>query len=348
VFMPVGTQGTVKGMTPRQLAEAGASMLLANTYHLYLRPGPEVIEEAGGLHRFAAWPGPLLTDSGGFQVFSLANLRKVTEHGVRFRSHIDGSEHFLGPEESVLIQNRLGADIIMAFDFFPAYPCQRGEAARSVELTTAWARRCRAAHGREDQALFGIVQGAVWEDLRKESARGLVELDFPGYAIGGLSVGEPKPAMYEMVATTTPHLPWDRPRYLMGVGSPEDVVEAVRHGVDMFDCVLPTRNARHGTILTFHGSLQVRKAGLARDPGPLEEGCDCYTCASFSRSYLRHLFKTGELLGMTLATIHNLRFMFRLMERVQLAIAGDGLENLAAQLREAYGLRRAGGKGFPG
>lgn len=339
VFMPVGTQGTVKGMTPRLLAEVGASVLLANTYHLYLRPGPEVVELHGGLHQFTTWPGPLLTDSGGFQVFSLAHLRRVTGQGVSFRSHIDGSEHFLGPEESVVIQNRLGADIIMAFDFFPPYPCERVEAARSVELTTDWARRSRAVHGREDQALFGIVQGAVWEELRSESARQLVELDFPGYAIGGLSVGEPKHAMYDMVAATTPHLPYERPRYLMGVGSPEDVVEAVRHGVDMFDCVLPTRNARHGTLLTFQGSLQVRRAGLARELGPLEEGCDCYTCTTFSRSYLRHLFKAGELLGMTLATIHNLRFFFRLMERIQLAIASDGLEQLAGELGQAYGAR---------
>lgn len=345
--MPVGTQGTVKSVTPRMLAEVGASVVLANTYHLYLRPGPDVVEAAGGLHQFMAWPGPMLTDSGGFQVFSLSKLRRVTGEGVLFRSHIDGSQHFLGPEESMAIQNRLGADIIMAFDFFPPYPCERADAIQSVERTAAWARRCRMAHQRPDQALFGIVQGSVWEDLRRESASGLVELDFPGYAIGGLSVGEPKSAMYDMVAATAPCLPYDRPRYLMGVGSPEDVVEAVRYGVDMFDCVLPTRNARHGTLLTFNGSLQVRRAEHARDQGPLEEGCDCYTCTTFGRSYLRHLFKANELLGLTLATVHNLRFFFRLMEKIQLAIAGGTLDALAGHFREVYPERSTSGRGIP-
>ena len=336
VFMPVGTAGTVKGVTPDMLRAVGASIVLANTYHLYLRPGDEVVAALGGVHRFSAYGGPMLTDSGGFQVFSLARLRKITEKGVDFRSHLDGSPHFIGPEESIGIQNRLGADIIMAFDYFPSYPCEYGDARESVELTTRWARRSLQAHTNSEQALFGIVQGAVWEDLRRQSAEELVPLDFPGYAIGGLSVGEPKRDLYRMVQATAQLLPEDKPRYLMGVGSPEDIVQAVSQGVDMFDCVLPTRNARHGTFFTAQGRLQIRNARYAEDPHPLEAGCDCYTCQGFSRAYLRHLFKANELLGYTLASIHNLRYFIRLMGEIRQAIAGGWFEELGRTVAGAY------------
>ena len=338
VFMPVGTAGTVKGVTPRMLHELGTSVVLANTYHLYLRPGDGIVAKLGGIHRFSGYPGPMLTDSGGFQVFSLARLRKVTEAGVEFRSHLDGSRHFIGPEESIGIQNRLGADIIMAFDFFPPYPCSYQEALESVELTSRWAQRSAGAHACAKQGLFGIVQGSVWEDLRHQSVAQLKELDLPGYAIGGLSVGEPKGELYRMVRATAPLLPADKPRYLMGVGSPEDIVEAVAQGVDMFDCVLPTRNARHGTFFTGNGRMQIRNARYAEDPRPLEPDCDCYTCQTFTRAYLRHLFKSNELLGYTLASIHNLRFFLRLMQRAREAISRGRFEAMRRAVAQAYPL----------
>lgn len=333
VFMPVGTQATVKTLSPEEVRDLGAQILLSNTYHLYLRPGHDLIAEAGGLHRFMNWPGAILTDSGGFQVFSLSELRTITEEGVRFRSHIDGSEHFLSPERAVAIQNALGADIIMAFDECTPYPCDWQYAKGSLERTTRWAVRCRAAHRHtERQALFGIVQGSTYADLRRQSALEITELDLPGYAVGGLSVGEPKELMAEMLEATVPFLPEDRPRYLMGVGSPEDLVEGVWRGIDMFDCVLPTRIARHGTVFHPDGKLTVRNAAFARDFEPIQEGCDCYTCRHYSRAYIRHLLKAEEMLGLRLCSIHNLRFLVRLMEEIRGALQSDQF----AQFRQAF------------
>ncbi|MFO7274246.1 MAG: tRNA guanosine(34) transglycosylase Tgt [Bacillota bacterium] len=322
VFMPVGTQATVKTLNPEEVWDLGARIILSNTYHLYLRPGHELVREAGGLHRFMNWKGAVLTDSGGFQVFSLADLRKITEEGVQFRSHIDGSTHFLTPEKAIEIENALGADIIMAFDECTPWPCDYEYAKRSIERTARWAARCKKAHARpESQALFGIVQGSTFADLRRQSAEQLVELDFPGYGIGGLSVGEPKELMHEMLEVQVPLLPEDRPRYLMGVGSPEDLVEGVWRGVDMFDCVLPTRIARHGTVFLPEGRMTVRNAEFARDFQPIQEGCDCYACRNFSRAYIRHLLKADEMLGLRLCSIHNLRFLVRLMEEIRAALA---------------------------
>ncbi|MGB9886848.1 MAG: tRNA guanosine(34) transglycosylase Tgt [Moorellales bacterium] len=320
-FMPVGTQATVKAMAPEELEALGAQILLGNTYHLYLRPGPEVIAQAGGLHRFMGWEHSLLTDSGGFQVFSLSSLRRVTDEGVAFRSHLDGSPHLITPEKAVEIQALLGADIIMAFDQCVPYPVEYEEAEAAVARTTAWAVRCQQAHRREDQALFGIVQGATFPDLRRRSAQEITALDFPGYGIGGLSVGEPKPLMYDILAETLTYLPPDRPRYLMGVGSPDCLVEAISLGVDLFDCVLPTRMARHGAVWTREGRLVVRNATYARDFRPLEEGCGCYTCRRFTRAYVRHLIKAGEILGIRLTTIHNLYFTLSLVAEARQAIA---------------------------
>jgi len=324
VFMPVGTQATVKTLNPEEVWDLGARIILSNTYHLYLRPGHELVREAGGLHRFMNWPGAILTDSGGFQVFSLSDLRKITEEGVHFRSHIDGSAHFLSPEKAMEIENALGADIIMAFDECTPWPCEHDYAKRSLERTTRWAARCKAAHTRpETQALFGIVQGSTYADLRRQSAAQIVDLDFPGYAIGGLSVGEPKELMNEMLDITVPLLPTDRPRYLMGVGSPEDLVEGVWRGIDMFDCVLPTRIARHGTVFLPDGKMTVRNAEFARDFEPIQEGCDCYACRHYSRAYIRHLLKAEEMLGLRLCSIHNLRFLVRLMEEIRAALEAD-------------------------
>lgn len=320
IFMPVGTQATVKTMTPEEVKEAGGRLILSNTYHLYLRPGHELIREAGGLHRFMNWDGPILTDSGGFQVFSLGPLRKVEDDGVRFRSHIDGSEHFFSPERAVEIQEALGSDIAMAFDECAPYPATREYALKALERTTRWARRCKEAHRREDQSLFGIIQGGVYRDLREKSAAELVELDFPGYGIGGLSVGEPKYLMYEMLDYTVPLIPGEKPRYLMGVGSPDCLLEGVSRGVDMFDCVLPTRIARNGTVFTHTGKLVVRNAEYARDFSPLDPECDCYACRNFTRAYIRHLIKTNEVLGIRLTTIHNLHFVLRLMENIRRTI----------------------------
>ena len=320
VFIPVGTQGTVKAMTPEELRTLGAQMILGNTYHLYLRPGYEIVREAGGLHRFMNWEGPILTDSGGYQVFSLAPLRRLTSEGVVFRSHLYWSEHPVTTEKVVVIQEALGSDIAMVLDECPPYPCTPEEARAAVERTTAWAKRSLAAQTKE-QVLFGILQGGVYQDLREKSARELVALDFPGYAIGGLSVGEPRELMYTVLDWTVPLLPPDKPRYLMGVGTPEDIIEAVARGVDMFDCVLPTRLGRHGGALTRQGRLNIRNAAHARDFGPLDEGCGCYACRNFTRAYLHHLVRAGEILGVRLLTTHNLYFVLKLAAGIRKSIA---------------------------
>ena len=339
-YMPVGTQATVKAMTPEAVEGVGAQILLANTYHLHLRPGEDLVEEAGGLHRFMHWNHPILTDSGGFQVFSLAGLRKVSEEGVRFRSHIDGSARFLSPETVMHIENSLGADIIMQFDECSPFPCDRRTAETAMRRTLRWAERCKRAHRREDQALFGIGQGAFERDLRIESARAMADMDFPGYGIGGLSVGEPKAQMYELLEAVTPELPAHKPRYLMGVGTPDCLIEGVLRGVDMFDCVLATRIARNGTVFTRNGRLVVKNAQYARDFRPLDETCDCYACRNYSRAYLRHLFKAGEILGAHLASVHNLRFLLRLMERVREAIADGTLAQLRSDFYAHYDMSR--------
>lgn len=320
VYMPVGTQATVKTVTPDELREAGATLILGNTYHLYLRPGPEVIASLGGLHRFMGWHGPILTDSGGFQVFSLASNRTISEEGVTFRSHIDGSLHTFTPELVVATQEQLGSDIIMPLDECTPYPCSWAYAREALERTHRWAERSLRAHRRTDQALFGILQGSVYADLRAEGARVLAEMGFPGFAIGGLSVGEPKETMYAMLEVCIPLLPRDRPRHLLGVGSPEDIVEGIARGIDLFDCVLATRIARHGTLLVRSGRLNIRNAQFERDPRPIEEGCGCYTCRHFSRAYLRHLFQSGELLGLRLATLHNLFFLLELTRQARESI----------------------------
>ncbi|WP_183108676.1 tRNA guanosine(34) transglycosylase Tgt [Thermohalobacter berrensis] len=338
IFMPVGTKATVKTMTPEELKEIGAQIILSNTYHLYLRPGHDLVEEAGGLHKFMNWDKPILTDSGGFQVFSLGDLRKITEEGVEFRSHLDGSKHFISPEKSIEIQNSLGADIIMAFDECPPYPSDRDYVKKSLERTTRWAKRCKDAHKNpETQALFGIVQGGMYKDLREQSAKEIIDLDFPGYAIGGLSVGEPKEIMYEVLDYTAPLLPEDKPRYLMGVGSPNYLFEGVIRGIDMFDCVLPTRIARNGTVLTSHGRLVVRNAEYARDFSPLDPECDCYACKNYTRAYIRHLFKANEILAARLATIHNLYFLLKLMENIRKAIKEDRLLEYREEFYKKYG-----------
>jgi queuine tRNA-ribosyltransferase len=321
VFMPVGTQATVKTLSPQDLRDLGAEIILSNTYHLFLRPGHELIREFGGLHPFMGWDRPVLTDSGGFQVFSLAELRKITEEGVTFQSHIDGgAKHFITPEYAVEIQEALGADIIMAFDECIPFPATRDYAQESLERTHRWAKRCAAAKKDTGQALFGIVQGGMYPELRKQSADALVDIGFDGYAVGGLSVGETKPVMYEMIDASVPHLPGDRPRYLMGVGTPEDLVEGVDRGIDMFDCVMPTRNARNGTFFTSFGKLVIKNARYERDKGPLDPECGCYTCGNFSRAYLRHLFNAGEVLALRLGTIHNLFFYLSLMRNVRKSI----------------------------
>ena len=324
-FAPVGTQATVKALDPRDLHELGAELILGNTYHLYLRPGADLVAEMGGLHGFMGWDGPILTDSGGFQVFSLANNRRVTDEGVEFRSHIDGSRHLFTPEMVVHTQEQLGADIIMVLDEC-AEPNDRAYNEQALARTHAWAERCLHAQTRTDQALFGIVQGGVFPDLRCQSAEVLTGLGFPGYAIGGLSVGETKEEMYAMLDITTPSLPKDKPRYLMGVGAPEDLLEGVARGVDLFDCVLPTRLARNGALFTRAGRINIRNARFARDAAPIEAGCQCYTCRNFSRAYLRHLFKAGELLASRLATIHNVHFLLELMRDIRESITAGSLQ----------------------
>ena len=323
VFMPVGTQASVKAMTPDQVRDTNAQIILANTYHLYLRPGHELVKKAGGLHRFMQWDKPILTDSGGFQVFSLGELRKLTEEGAFFQSHLDGSRHLLTPEKAMEIEEALGADIIMAFDECVPYPADYAYTKNSMQLTHHWAQRCKHAHTTQNQALFGIVQGGMYRELREISARTIRDMDFPGNAIGGLSVGEPKSMMYEMLEYVTPILPKNKPRYLMGVGTPDCLFEGVARGIDMFDCVLQTRIARNGTALTDHGRLVVRNAACAEDFMPIDEQCDCYTCRNFSRAYVRHLIKAGEILGGTLLSIHNIRYTVRLMEKMREAILQD-------------------------
>ncbi len=336
-FMPVGTQATVKAMTPAECRSMGVQMLLANAYHLYLRPKLEVIRAHGGIHRFMGWDGPVLTDSGGFQVMSLAKLRKVTPDGVLFQSHLDGSEHFMSPERAVAIQEALGADIIMALDECTPYPATYDYSLQSMRLTTDWAKRSRAAKEGTEQALFGIVQGGMYAELRAESARELTALGFDGYAIGGLSVGESKALLRSMVEATVVHLPPERPRYLMGVGTPLDLVEQAARGIDLFDCVIPTRNARTGTLFTSQGRLVIKHSRYANDREPLDPDCPCYTCTTFSRSYLRHLFQAGEILASRLNTLHNLTFYMRLMADVREAIPAGRLEELRQRMESTFG-----------
>ena len=338
VFMPVGTQATVKTMAPWELTELGAQIILSNTYHLHLRPGEDIVRQAGGLHGFMQWPGAVLTDSGGFQVFSLASLRKITDEGVAFRSHIDGSPRFFSPESVMGIENALGADIIMQLDECPPYPASREYLRTSLDRTLAWAKRCKEAHRRpEEQALFGIVQGGEHLDLRREAAERLVELDFPGYAVGGLSVGEPKPLMYEILAYTTPLLPADKPRYLMGVGSPDDLFEGVERGIDMFDCVLPTRIARNGTVFTATGKRVLKHARYRDDFRPLDEACSCRVCKTFSRAYIRHLLKADEILGLRLTSYHNVHFLLDMMAKIRKSIEEDRFLQLKREFYETYG-----------
>lgn len=337
IFMAVGTQGTVKGVTPDQLKDAGVSMVLGNTYHLMLRPGSERVAALGGLHKLMAWNGPILTDSGGFQVFSLAQLSKKTERGVQFASHIDGSRHMLGPEESMKIQRDLGSDIAMAFDDCTPYGADFEATRLSMELTHRWAQRSLDAHEGGDQALFGIVQGGMFPKLRSQSVDTICSMPFPGYAIGGLSVGEPKKEMYRILKYTAPLMPEDKPRYLMGVGTPADLVNAVAYGVDMFDCVMPTRNARNGQAFTSHGTITIKNAPHKDDERPLDEDCTCYTCKNFSRAYLHHLFKAREILSSVLMTIHNLNYYQALMARVRASIRSGTFDAFRANILETYG-----------
>ncbi|MCU0475447.1 MAG: tRNA guanosine(34) transglycosylase Tgt [Anaerolineae bacterium] len=336
VFAPVGTQATVKAVMPRDLKDIPAPLILANTYHLHLRPSSELVREMGGLHRFMGWDGPILTDSGGFQVFSLASINKIDDDGVTFQSHIDGSRHRFTPESSMHIQENLGADIIMAFDECPV-PTDRAIVERAVRRTTDWARRCREAHPDDaTQALFGIVQGGIFPDLRAKSAEEIQRIGFPGYAVGGLAVGESKQDMYATLDFTVPLMPRDKPRYLMGVGEADDLVEAVTRGIDIFDCVMPTRVARHGAALTPEGRVNVKRQAWARDERPIQDGCDCYTCRHFSRAYIRHLFKAEEILGYTLLSLHNITFLIRHMERLRAAIFEGRLREVGKDFLDAY------------
>lgn len=338
VFMPVGTAGTVKAMKPEEVRDMGAQIILGNTYHLYLRPGHEVVKAAGGLHKFMNWERAILTDSGGFQVFSLGAMRKISEEGVEFRSHIDGSKHMLSPEKSMEIQNALGSDIMMAFDECAPYPADRNYVKNSLERTTRWLNRCKEYHkNTEQQSLFGIMQGGMYKDLRKQSAEEIVELDLPGYAIGGLSVGEPKEIMYEVMDDCVDYLPADKPRYLMGVGSPDCLFEGVERGIDMFDCVLPTRIARHGMAMTSQGRVNIKNAKYERDFTPLDPNCDCYTCRNYSKAYLRHLFKSDEILSSMLMTTHNLHFLVNTMAGIRKAIEEDRFLEYKKEFYDSYG-----------
>ncbi|MEJ2761327.1 MAG: tRNA guanosine(34) transglycosylase Tgt [Gammaproteobacteria bacterium] len=337
VFMPVGTYGTVKAMTPEELREVGSEIILGNTFHLMLRPGMDVIEKHGGLHGFMQWPGPILTDSGGFQVYSLAEGRRITEEGVHFRSPVDGAAVFLGPEESIAVQHALDADVIMVFDECTPYPADEETARQSMELSLRWARRSREAHGENTGALFGIVQGGMHPALREASLAGLLDIDFDGYAIGGLSVGEPREVMLAMVERLAGGMPADRPRYLMGVGTPEDLVEAVGRGMDMFDCVLPTRNARNGHLFTRRGTVKIRNAAHRDSTAPLDPDCGCYTCRHYSRAYLHHLDRTNEILGARLNTWHNLYYYHVLMHGLRAAIAAGSLDAFTADFYAARG-----------
>lgn len=339
VFMPVGTAATVKAMKPQELKEMGAEIILSNTYHLYLRPGHEIVKAAGGLHRFMNWDRAILTDSGGFQVFSLGDLRKITEEGVTFQSHIDGSRHMLSPEKSIEVQNALGADIIMAFDECAPYPAEYNYVKASLERTTRWLKRCKDAHQQtHKQSLFGIMQGGMYRDLRRQSAEEIVALDLPGYAIGGLSVGEPKELMYEVLDHCVDDLPMDKPRYLMGVGSPDCLFEGVERGVDMFDCVFPTRIARNGTALTSGGRVTIKNAAHEKDFGPLDQNCDCDTCRNYSRAYLRHLYKSNEILSSMLLTTHNLHFLIHMMKEIRMAIQEDRFLEYKREFFDRYGI----------
>jgi queuine tRNA-ribosyltransferase len=330
-FMPVGTYGTVKAMTPEELSGLGAQIILGNTFHLMLRPGTEIIASHGDLHGFMHWEGPILTDSGGFQVFSLAELRQITEQGVHFRSPVNGDRIFLGPEESMAVQRKLGSDIVMVFDECTPYPATAAEARASMELSLRWAGRCRDAHGASNAALFGIVQGGMFSDLRAESIAGLTKIGFDGYAVGGLSVGESADERRAILDALT--LPADKPRYLMGVGTPGDIVEAVCRGIDMFDCVLPTRNARNGYLYTSRGTVKIRNSRYRRDTKPVDPDCECYTCRHYSAAYLAHLDRCGEILGPRLATIHNLYYYQKLMKALREAIAARRLETFAAEFQ---------------
>ena len=339
-FMPVGTYGTVKGMLPRDIKDIGAEIILGNTFHLMLRPGTDVVMEHGGLHEFMHWPGPILTDSGGFQVFSLGAISKISEQGVAFRSPIDGSAVFLDPETSIRVQQQLGADVVMIFDECTPYPATEQQARASMELSQRWAKRSKDAHGDNPSALFGIVQGGMYEDLRDASLAGLESIGFDGYAIGGLSVGEPKEDMLRILDHLPPKMPQDKPRYLMGVGKPQDILEAVRRGIDMFDCVMPTRNARNGHLFTSAGVVKIRNAVHRHDTRPLDANCDCYTCQNFSRAYLHHLEKCGEMLGAQLNTLHNLRYYQTLMTDIRQAIADGGLDEFAVRFYDQQGLEQ--------
>lgn len=339
VFMPVGTGGAVKTLSPLDLDSIGVQIILGNTYHLYLRPGDKLIAGFKGLHNFISWNKPILTDSGGFQVMSLRGLRKITDEGVSFRSHLDGSIHFFTPEKAVEIQRNLGADIIMTFDECPPYPATKMYIKKSMDLSLSWAQRCSDYHSKNltDQALFGIVQGGIHEDLRKECVQRLIEIGFPGYAIGGLAVGEGKDNLYRVSSYTTSLLPKDKPRYLMGVGTPLDIITCVSHGIDMFDCVMPTRNARKGTVFTSKGKLILKAARYKEDPDPIDKNCDCYTCRTFSRAYLRHLFNTNEILALRLATLHSLYYYMELMQSIKEAIKNDTFNQLYKDIVTLYG-----------
>lgn len=338
MFMPVGTLATVKGISPEQLKQMNSGVILSNTYHLWLRPGEDVVEKAGGLHQFMNYDGPILTDSGGFQVFSLGKTRKIEEEGVTFKSIVDGRKLFLSPEKAIQIQNSLGADIIMSFDECAPYPCTHDYMKNSVERTLRWAKRGKDAHQKANQqALFGIVQGGEFEDLREMCAKELVAMDFPGYSIGGTSVGEPKDVMYKMIDDSIKWLPEDKPRYLMGVGNPIDLIEGAIRGIDMFDCVLPTRVARHGALMTSHGRVNINNEKYKYDFTTLDEECDCYTCKNYTKAYLRHLHKTDEIFGKSLLSIHNVRFLLKLSEQIRQAIREDRLNDFKEEFLEKYG-----------
>jgi len=342
VFMPVGTQASVKAVSPRELRELKAQIILGNTYHLFVRPGMDVIRHFDGLHQFMRWDGPILTDSGGYQIFSLAKLRKITEEGAHFQNHLDGTPAFISPEIAIEIQQTLGSDIAMVLDECPPWPCEYDYAARSLEMTLRWAKRCKEA-ATTGQLLFGIVQGATFADLRRQSAEALVQIGFDGYAIGGVSVGEPEPEMMQAIETSEPFLPADRPRYAMGLGTPPQMVEMVARGVDMFDCVLPTRLARNGTAFAAEGTLNLKNAEYTRQKGPIEEGCTCPACAEFSRGYVRHLLKAEEILGLRLVSLHNLHFYLNLMTRTRAAIEAGTFEDFRRQFVHNYKARDEAG-----
>ena len=346
MFMPVGTLATVKYISPEELYDMGSGVILANTYHLWLRPGEDVVDNAGGVQKFMNYKGPMLTDSGGFQVFSLAKNKGITEEGVTFKSHLDGRKLFLSPEKSIEIQNKIGADIMMSFDECPPYPVTHEYMKKSVERTLRWAKRGKNANKSDWQALFGIVQGGEYEDLRKYSAEELVKMDFDGYSIGGTSVGETKEVMYKMIDYAIPHLPQDKPRYLMGVGSYDAILEGVMRGLDMFDCVLPTRIARHGALMTSKGRVNIRDEKYKYDLSPIDDKCDCYTCKNYTKSYLRHLYKCDEGFGKRLLSIHNIRFLIKLMEEIRIAIKEDRFKDFKEQFFEEYGLNTTNPRGF--